>query len=55
MLMIDSYIFGKYPVLLRIKALRDNMESMNNEWGYLTAIDPGARYFAKILHNKDET
>jgi hypothetical protein len=54
-LMIDRYIFGKYPELLRIRALRDNMEAMNNAWNYLSSLNPGERYFAKILYNKDET
>jgi hypothetical protein len=54
-LMIDRYVVGKYPELLRIRALRDNMESMNNAWNYLSSLDPGERYFAKILYNKDQT
>jgi hypothetical protein len=54
-LMIDRYIFGKYPALLRITALRDNMEAMNRAWAYLVSLDPGDRYFAKILYTKDET
>ena len=54
-LMIDRYIFSKYPELLRIRSLRDNMESMNTAWAYLASLEPGERYFAKILYNKDET
>jgi hypothetical protein len=45
-LMINHYIFGKYPELLRIRALRDNMEAMNHAWAYLVSLDPGERYFA---------
>jgi len=33
--MIDRYIFSKYPELLRIRALRDNMANMNSAWDYL--------------------
>jgi hypothetical protein len=54
-LMIDKYIFGRYPEFLRIRALRDNMEAMNNAWHYLSSLEPGERYFAKILYTKDET
>uniref|UniRef100_A0AAT9JFM3 Nucleocapsid protein n=1 Tax=Macrotermes bellicosus lispivirus 1 TaxID=3133480 RepID=A0AAT9JFM3_9MONO len=54
-IMIDRYIFAKYPELLRIRALRDNMEAMNNAWTYLASLDPGERYFAKLLYNKDQT
>ena len=54
-LMIDRYIFSKYPELLRIRSLRDNMESMNTAWAYLASLEPGERYFAKILYTKDET
>jgi hypothetical protein len=54
-LIIDRYIFGKYPELLRIRALRDNMEAMNRAWAYLVSLDPGERYFAKLLYTRDET
>lgn len=54
-IMIDRYIFGKYPELLRIRSLRDNMEAMNNAWTYLASLEPGERYFVKILYNRDQT
>ena len=41
--------------MLRIRALRDDMESMNNARAYLTPLDHGERYFAIILYKKDET
>jgi hypothetical protein len=41
--------------MLRIRALRDDMESTNNARAYLTPLDPGERYFAIILYKKDET
>ncbi|QQM16273.1 hypothetical protein 3 [Jimsystermes virus] len=54
-IMIDKYIFSRYPELLRIRSLRDNMEAMNNAWSYLSSLQPGDRYFAKLLYNKDAT
>ncbi|UUW06596.1 VP5 [Cat Tien Hospitalitermes Lispi-like virus] len=53
--MIDKYIFSKYPELLRIRSIRDNMDAMNNAWAFLASLTPGERYFVKILYNKDET
>jgi hypothetical protein len=53
-LMTDSDIFGKQAELLRIRILRDNTECMNNAWAYLTPLDPGERYFSKILYKEDE-
>jgi len=54
-IMIDRYIFSKYPELLRIRALRDNMANMNAAWEFLASLDPGNRYFAKLLFTKDAT
>ena len=54
-LMTDRYIFSKYPERLRIRSLRDNMESMKTAWAYLASLEPGERYFTKNLYTKDET
>jgi hypothetical protein len=54
-IMIDRYLFSKYPELLRIRSLRDNMEAINNAWLYLASLSPGERFFAKILDNRDQT
>jgi hypothetical protein len=54
-IMIDRYLFSKYPELLRIRSLRDTMEAINNAWVYLASLDPGERFFAKILYNRDQT
>jgi hypothetical protein len=31
------------------------MEAVNHAWAHLVSLDPGKRYFAKILYTKDET
>jgi len=54
-LMIDRYIFSKYPELLRIRLLRDNMAAMNRAWEFLASLPAGERFFAKILYDKSET
>lgn len=54
-LLIDRYIFGKYPELLRIRALRDNMGAINKALEYLNSIEPDLRFFVKLLHDKNET
>jgi hypothetical protein len=36
--MIESYIFGKYTELSRMRALRDNMEAMNREHGPISYL-----------------
>ena len=54
-LMIDRYIFSKYPELLRITLLRDNMTAMNRAWDFLASLSAGERFFAKILYDKSET
>jgi len=41
--------------LLRIRALRDDMESMSNGRAYQSPPDPDERYFATILYKMDET
>jgi hypothetical protein len=43
-IMIDRCIFAKYPELLRMRSLPDNMEAMNNAWTYLASLDPGERF-----------
>jgi hypothetical protein len=54
-IMINRYIFRKYPEFLRMRSLHDNMEAMNNAWTYLASLDPGERYFANILYTKDDS
>ena len=46
--------YGIPMKLLRIRALWDNMEAMNNAWNFCH-LSPGERYFAKLLFSKDET
>jgi len=54
-IMIDRYLFSKYPELLRIRVLRDSMLAMNRAWEFLASLDPGERFFAKILYDKNTT
>lgn len=54
-LMIDKYIFSKYPELLRIRSLRDNMAAMNTAWEYLASVEEDERFFVKILYDRSAT
>jgi len=54
-ILIDRYIFSKYPELLRIRSLRDSMIAMNKAWEYLASLPAGERFFAKILYDKNAT
>jgi hypothetical protein len=49
LLMISNYIFNKYPELLRIRALRDNLNAVNTAMTYLTTIPEDNIMYVKIL------
>lgn len=54
-ILIDCYIFGKYPELLMIRQLRDDMTLYNNATAFLHSLHPGEMMYVRILKTKDET
>jgi hypothetical protein len=54
-ILIDTYIFNKYPELLRIRLLRDNMLTYNAAMEFLFRVPAGERMYVKFLYPKDKT
>jgi hypothetical protein len=54
-ILIDTYVFNKYPELLRIRLLRDNMATYNAAMEFLFTIPAGERMYVKLLYPKDQT
>jgi hypothetical protein len=54
-ILIDTYIFNKYPELLRIRLLRDNMLTYNSAMEFLYRLPAGERMYVKFLQPKDKT
>jgi hypothetical protein len=54
-LMVSSYIFNKYPELLRIRVLRDNLNSVNAAMTYLTTVPEDSVLYVKLLRPREET
>jgi hypothetical protein len=48
-------MFNKYPELLRIRLLRDNMATYNAAMEFLFTIPAGERMYIKCLYPKDQT
>jgi hypothetical protein len=55
LLMIDYYIFNKYPELLRIRLITDDMGAYNQATEYLRTKNEDECLFVKILYSKQET
>jgi hypothetical protein len=53
--LIDYYIFNKYPELLRIRLLKDDMDSFNKATEYLRTKTEDECLYVKILFPKQET
>jgi hypothetical protein len=54
-LLIDYFLFTKYPELLRIRPVRDNMARFNQAIAYLMTIPESERMFVKLLRPRSET
>jgi hypothetical protein len=52
---IDYFLFTKYPELLRIRAVRDNMSRFNQAMAYLATIPESERMFVKLMRPRTET
>jgi hypothetical protein len=53
-ILIGTYVFNKYPELLRIRLLRDNMATYNAAMEFLFTIPSGERMYVKLLYPKDQ-
>jgi hypothetical protein len=54
-LLIDYYLFNKYPEILRVRAIRDNMAKYNQALEYLAGIADYERLYVKLIKKKTET
>lgn len=54
-LLIDYFLFTKYPELWRIRPVRDNMARFNQAIAYLMTIPETERMFVKLLRPRSET
>jgi hypothetical protein len=54
-LMVSTYIFNKYPELLCIRVLRDNLNSVNAAMAYLTTIPEDSILYVKLLRPREGT
>jgi hypothetical protein len=56
-LLIDYYLFNKYPEILRIRAVRDNMSKYNQalSYEYLASLPPDERLYVKLMRPRMDT
>jgi hypothetical protein len=54
-LLIDYYLFTKYPEILRVRVVRDNMAKYNQALRYLMSVPEAERLYVKLLREKSET
>jgi hypothetical protein len=54
-LLIDYFLFTKYPEILRIRSVRDNMARFNQAMTYLASIPEDERMYVKLLRPRIET
>jgi hypothetical protein len=54
-LLIDYYRFNKYPEILRITAVRDNMSKYNLALSYLASLTADERLYVKLLCPRSNT
>lgn len=52
---IDTYLYSKYPELLSIRCLADERSTMNEAWRYLSNIPEAERPFVKLLRDRKKT
>uniref|UniRef100_A0AAT9JN77 Nucleocapsid protein n=1 Tax=Cryptotermes secundus lispivirus 1 TaxID=3133545 RepID=A0AAT9JN77_9MONO len=55
LLLIDYYVITKYPEILRIRVVRDNMARFNLAIGFLSTIPEAERMYVKILRPRVDT
>jgi hypothetical protein len=53
-LLID-YPFNKYPEILRIRSIRNNMVKYDQALGYLASIPENERLYVKIMRPRSDT
>jgi hypothetical protein len=54
-LLIDYYLFNKYPEILRIRAVRDNMAKYNQALTYFWSVPEDERLYVKIMQPRTYT
>jgi hypothetical protein len=54
-LLIDYYLFNKYPEILRIQAVRDNVSKCNQALSYLASLPTDGRLYVKLIPRPDTT
>jgi hypothetical protein len=54
-LVIDYYFFNKYPEILRIRSVRDNMVKYIQALSYLSSIPEDERLYVKIMKPRVDT
>lgn len=54
-MLIDYYLFTKYPEILRIRAVRENMARFNQALAYLTSQPEEDRMYIKLIKPKADT
>jgi hypothetical protein len=54
-LFTDYYLFTKYPEILRVRVVRDNMAKYNQALSYLMSVPEPERLYMKLLREESET
>jgi hypothetical protein len=54
-LLIDYYLFNKYPEILRVRAIRDDLVKYNQALNYLAFLTPYERLYVKLMRPREET
>jgi hypothetical protein len=54
-LLIDYYLFTKYPEILRIRSVRDNMSKYIQGLNYLSSVSEDERLYVKIMKPRADT
>lgn len=52
---IDTYLYSKYPEPLSIRCLADERSPVNKAWKYLSSVPEADRPFVKLLRDRKET
>jgi hypothetical protein len=52
MLLIDYYLITKYPELLRIRVVRDNMARYNQALAYMSSVPETERLYIKLMRSR---
>jgi hypothetical protein len=55
LLLIDHYLFTKYPEILRIRSVRESMVKYNQALAYLSSVPKDERLYVKIMNPRSET